>query len=230
MKLNFLGNGSGFSSTHTGAYFIYDNDLIIIDCSMLNLHKILALNPTKFNNIYLLITHMHDDHVSGMGLFAQYLYYIYNKNTFTIISPSYELKHIIEKEFKIKGISENLYKLETVGDNYYEWLVDSILTSHVPELEGQCYGYDLIVDGVNVVYSGDTNTLDPYLNYLISGSEFYVDVSANYGNVHLKYDDVAKKLNELVYNNIDIYIMHIDNEKDIREKIKGTKINIAEIF
>lgn len=225
MKLNFLGNGSGFAPTHTGAYFVDGEDLIVIDCSMLNLQKILALNPNNFKNIYLVITHMHDDHVSGMGLFIQYIYYVY-KSKLNIIIPN-ELEDDILSEFKIKGISQDIYNLMLVDDSP-SWLVGVLPTTHAPELDGKCFGYLFKVDGVDVIYSGDTNILSPYEKFLTPDSEFYVDVSANYGGVHLKYDDVKDKLLKYANDGVDIYIMHIDNEKDIREKIEGSKINIAE--
>lgn len=74
MKLKFLGNGSGFSNSHTGAYFEKDEDIIFIDYSMLNILKMVEL-AKNYGNVYVYMTHLHSDHSSGLGLFAQYMYY-----------------------------------------------------------------------------------------------------------------------------------------------------------
>lgn len=46
MFLKFLGNGSGFAKSHTEAYFVKDNTIFFLDCSMLNIfNNLLARNP-----------------------------------------------------------------------------------------------------------------------------------------------------------------------------------------
>ena len=228
MKLNFLGNGSGFSKTHTGAYFINGKDLIIIDCSMLNLQKILSLGIENFENVYLLITHMHDDHVSGVTLFIQYMYYVY-KNKLNILLPKELIENVL-LDFKIKGIPNEIYNLYNLDkDISYSWFVSKIPTKHAPELDGECFGYVFNIDGKLIVYSGDTNTLAPYESFLELATEFYVDISANYGSVHLKYEDVEEKLLSYINKyNLDIYVMHIDNEEALK-KIINEKIKIVEV-
>ena len=73
--LKFLGNGSGFTPYHNNCYFVEHDDLTFIDLSMLNIEKALDIQ-SKYKNVSVLVTHMHDDHVSGIGLFAQYLFYV----------------------------------------------------------------------------------------------------------------------------------------------------------
>lgn len=227
MKLTFLGNGSGFTNTHTGAYFTYKNDLIIIDCSMLNVHKILELDINNFDNVYLLITHMHDDHTSGIGLFIQYMFYVYKKKL-NILIPT-ELGCDVKVDLTIKGIPDDIYKLIDLNGVNFEWFIDKIKTNHSPELNGKCFGYKINVNGTKIVYSGDTNILDVYEKYLRDCDEFYVDVSALYGKVHLRYEDVEQKLLSYIKDfDLDIFIMHIDDEETLR-KIIHKDIKIAEI-
>lgn len=228
MKLNFLGNGSGFAKTHTGAYFINGKDLVLIDCSMLNIHKILELGIDNFDNVYLLITHMHDDHVSGLNLFIQYMFYVY-KNKLKLFIPT-ELIDDVKMELKIKGIPDDIYHLINLDEtNKFDWFVDKIKTSHSPELEGKCFGYKLKIQNVNIVYSGDTNVLNVYEEHLKDCNEFYVDVSALYGKVHLKYEDVESTLLSYIDKyKLNVFIMHIDDETALRKMIHE-KINIAEI-
>ena len=68
MKINFLGNGSGFTNSHTNAYFEKEDDLVLIDLSMINYGKIMDFPLSKYKNILILITHMHPDHVSWVGM------------------------------------------------------------------------------------------------------------------------------------------------------------------
>ena len=87
MRLNFLGCGSGFTDSHNNAFFTTEeNDIVFIDLSMLNIRKALKLINGK-KDVYLLITHMHDDHVSGLTLFIQYLYYTLGNRILNIVIP-----------------------------------------------------------------------------------------------------------------------------------------------
>lgn len=101
-----------------------------------------------------------------------------------------------------------------------------ILTTHAPELNGKYFGYEIHIDDDILVYTGDTCNINDFLEPMKKCIELYVDVSASYGGVHLKYDDVKNILNNI---NVDIYLMHIDDEKLIRQLIFNTNINIAEI-
>lgn len=227
MKIKFLGNGSGFAKTHTNAYFIEDNTFVMLDCSMLNLMKLLDLKPWEYKYSCLFITHMHDDHFSGVTLLIQYYYYVYHTKL-DIYIPK-ELKEDILTELKIKGISIDICNILTTDIIKNNWFIKEIPTTHAPELDGKCFGYEFNINGTHCVYSGDTNTLEPYLSLLTPNTEFYVDISASYGSVHLKYDDIKDKLFELIENNVSIYIMHIDDENKMKELIKNTKIQMVEL-
>lgn len=204
--LKFLGNGSGFTPYHNNCYFVENNNLTFIDLSMLNIEKALAIQ-SEYKNVSILITHMHDDHVSGIGLFAQYLFYVYKKKL-NILIPSALLSDMME-ELKIKGISNNIINIIIVNDGY-SFIEKIISTSHTPELSGKCFGYKLNVNNKKMVYTGDTNRLEDFIPYLDDSDEFYVDVSYSYGGVHLKWDEVKEQLIDIT-KHCDIYIMHMDN-------------------
>lgn len=221
MKLNFLGCGSGFTGSHNNAFFTTEaNDIIFIDLSMLNIQKALDLVIGK-NKIYLLITHMHDDHVSGIPLFTQYLYYTLGKKQLNIVVPE-ALYANITAELRIKGIAPYLYNIcvYNLALNQFvhpyesvNWLKCIIPTEHAPELYGRCFGYELQVSDTHIIYTGDTCQLSDFIPSLDKGySEFYVDCSYDYGNIHLKWDDIKHDL-QLIATEHDVYLMHLDNRK-----------------
>lgn len=226
--LKFFGNGSGFTDSHTNAYFIKGKSLVLIDLSMLNLYKVLALNPEKYSKVFIFVTHMHDDHVSGIGMFLQHMYYRFQKTVF-IVAP-FEVCSALQTEFTLKGLDSNCFvfkepnKIKSLGIEAV-----AIKTKHAPELEGQCFGYIFYIDGKKIVYSGDTNNLNDFLSFIKGKNiEFYLDVSVEYGRVHILFDDVKEKLEELAKDN-EVFLMHIDNMEKMKQLLEGTDIQIAKI-
>ena len=225
MFLKFLGNGSGFARSHTGAYFSKGDNIIFIDCSMLNIFKMVDLQK-NYSNVYVMMTHLHSDHSSGLGLFTQYMYYVFKKKL-NIIVPK-QLFLDVKMLMEITGIDDDIFNLITPGEfDVNDVVIKYIFTKHAPEIEGKCFGYQISVGNNNYVYTGDTCCLDDFKEYLHDCCELYIDVSANYGGVHLKYDDIK---NELINLKIPVFLMHLDDENLIREKIlNDDNINIAEI-
>lgn len=227
MELKFLGNGSGFTDKHTNAFYEYDGKLILIDLSMLNIQKALKVQE-NYSDVNVIVTHMHDDHVSGIGLFAQYLFYCYHKKL-KIFVPN-NLFDDMQTEMRIKGINMDIIELSKV-DKGVLGIENVIETNHAPELKGKCFGYIFKLNDKLIVYTGDTCKLEDFESYLKDCNEFYVDCSYNYGGVHLKWTNVKEKLIEFS-KIMFVYLMHIDNE-DIRvevEDLKNEKLKIAEII
>lgn len=224
--LQFLGNGSGFSESHTNAFFVKDNNLIIIDLSMTNRYKLLALQPEKYDNIFLFVTHMHDDHTSGIGLFLQHMYYQKQKKVY-IVAP-FEVRSDLKIEFELKGIDANAYefkspnKIKTLGINAL-----AIKTKHAPELNGRCFGYIFYLDDRKIIYSGDTVEYDKFADYARDEKdEIYLDMSCDYGKVHILYDDVKEKATNLA-EKTNVFFMHVDNLGKMEQLVKETKINVV---
>ncbi len=206
-SINFLGNGSGFSDSHNNAYFTNDQELVLIDLSMLNLFAAEKLME-KYEHISLIITHMHDDHVSGIMLFAQYCFYVKKKKLSVIIPKA--IKENFIKEMEIKGVSSdiiNLYEAETLKSS---WLLKVIPTTHAEELQGKCFGYLFDVNNVRCLYSGDTNDLNSFKADIPEAKEVYLDMSIDYGRVHPLWNNEKEKVLEISKRK-EVYLMHIDN-------------------
>lgn len=250
MVLNFLGNGSGYADEHTSAYFITERDeLVIIECSMLAVQKLKKMDDLlSHGKIYILITHTHSDHSSGLGIFCQYVYYTLKKQV-SIVVPCEKVKKNIEYLLQeIEGCDTSSYELIDAHDmtianmikateycNYgshhsydYPWFGEEISTIHSPQLEGKCFGYrltikdsSLSVSKTNVIYTVDTSTLKPFIPFLTPGTELYVDISVHYGLIHLKLDDVLPELIDYAKKGVKIYLMHLDDVKAAEEIIKN---------
>ena len=220
MALKFFGRGSAFSDTHTSAYFTTaDNDFVIIDCSITTLWKIKHIDLKAYENIYVLITHTHGDHVDGLGLLVQYMYFNLKK-ILTVVAPCTRIyDFLLNSLVEGGGNDTSWFKIITTEKlSEKEWFKKAILTTHTPQLHNRCFGYNLTVDGQNIVYTGDTTTIVPFLPYLTEGSILYVDTSVYNNPVHLSLECALDDFLALNKRNIQVYLMHLDNV-EIAEKI-----------
>lgn len=229
MLLKFFGRGSGFSDENTSAYFTKNNTMIIIDCPVITFQKVKHIDLTNIQKFYVLITHTHGDHIGGLGLFVQYAFFTLKKPV-TIVAPSKAVKDDISTLLTIEGNKDFWYELISVEDiTDMSWFGSSILTKHSPQLDGKCFGYHLIVDNINVVYTGDTSTLEPFLPYLTDNSELYVDTSVHYGMIHLKLEDALDDFITLNKNGVKVYLMHLDDVSTAQKIVSNyLDINIVE--
>ena len=164
--LTFLGRGSAFTKEHNCAYFVDGNDIILLDCPMSAFSKLKSRGLFGYDSVYVLITHTHGDHVGGLGMLIAYCHYVENKHV-TVIAPSmrvYEdLSYLLTN---IEGCDPTSFDLLVSTNLRKPWFGESIATTHTDELAGKCFGYRLVIDETNVIYTGDTNTLIPFEKHL----------------------------------------------------------------
>lgn len=229
MALKFFGRGSGFADEHTSAYFTTENkEMVIIDCPVSTFQKLKHIDLKDCEKFYILVTHTHGDHVGGLGLFVQYAFFTLKKPV-TIVAPSTEVADDILTILTIEGNDLSWYELVTATNlKEKEWFGDCILTKHSPQLENKCFGYYLMIDGVNVVYTGDTSTIEPFIPYLVDDSILYVDTSVYYGMIHLKLEDALDEFIELTTRGIKVYLMHLDDVSAAEKRVSiYSNINVV---
>ena len=98
-KLFFLGIGSGYhkSEGNTSAYIKNNETLLLIDCGETVFKKVLEkdlVNDVKA--IYVLITHMHSDHIGSLGGFVGFCYWKYKIKTMICFNDKEKIKSYLE--------------------------------------------------------------------------------------------------------------------------------------
>lgn len=220
MKLRFFGRGSGFADEHNSAYFVTrQNDLVIIDCPASTYQKLKRIDLQQYDEIYVLITHTHGDHGGGLGLLVQHSFFKKHK-VINIIAPSNRVAEDITLLLtRIEGCMTTWFNLITAENVQETWFCRSIQTVHSPQLKNKCFGYQLTFDSTNIIYTGDTLTLEPFIPHLHAGTEFYVDASVHDGIIHLKLENTLSRLNSLASSGVKVYLMHLDDPETAEHMI-----------
>jgi ribonuclease BN (tRNA processing enzyme) len=228
--LKFLGRGSAFADEHNSAFFYHNKDLVLIDCPATSFQKIKKMKLNEVQKIYILITHTHGDHSGSVGTMLQFAWFVLN-NPVTIVAPSETVKNdLMTLLIQIEGCEPDWFNITTADELHEEWLISAVPTIHAQTLDGKCFGYHLKVEGKEVVYTGDTATIAPFLPLLHSGTFLYSEIAFYKSNVHLHYIDTLPILKELSQNGVKVYLMHLDNEEEIAKIIENTDLNLAPLY
>ncbi len=230
--LRFLGRGSGFTTQHNNAFFTDGKELILIDCAMTSFFRLMQTPREKLtpsgpaDRITVIVTHTHGDHVGGIPMLILYAYYVWHIPV-TVAAPSEEvltdLRYLIER---LEGCRSDAYTPVLAG-TLTKWVKAVIPTEHARELSGRCFGYLLCIDGQQIIYTGDTRTLEPFKPYLDRAEQLFTDASSRASEVHLCLADNIEYLDRLTQNGMEVYVMHMDNEALIGEMIKDTGLRMA---
>ena len=227
--LSFLGRGSAFADEHNSAYFVADKDLVLLDCPMSTFEKLKRRDLSSFDHVYVLVTHTHGDHIGGIGLLVDWLYFA-SDTKITVVAPSDRVRDDLKFYLKnLEGCSDTWFELVTAKELDKDWLFCPVPTSHTEELSGKCFGYCLTVDGNRAVYTGDSNTLAPFEEYLTEGAYLYTEMSSNKTPVHMYCCDMADKIKELTSRGVHVFLMHMDDEDKIAEAMKDTGAEFAPV-
>ena len=230
--LLFLGRGSAFADEHNSAFFAEDNELVLIDCPATSYQKVKKMNWEQYDNIYILITHTHGDHSGGVGTMLQYVWFAsYMKKKVTIVAPSEEVKEdLLLLLMRIEGCEQEWFDIITADELNKKWFIAAVPTTHVKPLEGRCFGYHLNIHGNNVVYTGDTATLEPFKSMLKRGSFLYTEAAYYKSAVHMYLKDMLAEYISLAESGVHVYLMHLDVEEEIKKMTVDTPLKLAQLY
>ena len=230
--LLFLGRGSAFADEHNSAFFVEDNELVLIDCSATSYQKVKKMNWELYDNIYILITHTNGDHSGGDGTMLQYVWFASNmKKKVTIVAPSAEVKEdLLLLLMRIEGCEQKWFNIVTSDELDKKWFVAAVPTTHVKPLEGKCFGYHLNIHGKNVVYTDDTATLESFKPHMKIGSFLYTEAAFYKSNAHLYLKDMLPEFINLADCGVNIFLMHLDDEDEIKKMIGDSPLKTVRII
>ena len=227
MKLNFLGRGSAFNPKegNTSAYFIENNELFLIDCGETVFTKLIQKDLlNNINNINVLITHTHSDHIGSLGSLVMYSYYYLKKPLNIIITKDAKYLRNIEGILKGFGCTNEMYNyiLEKEYDNKFISFekIRYIETKHCDELN--CYGIIFVTNNGIVYYSGDTCEIEIIKKLIFSEEKIdkiYIDASSTLSSVHLYIGKLIEEIPEKYRNKV--YCMHFNDEDCIKLVLKS---------
>lgn len=211
--LKCIGKDSGFGEKNNSWYIEEKEELTIIDAGFTVFNEIKhKFDLKKYKKINIIITHLHSDHAGSLPQIILYSYFIYNK----MINVISECKDI-EKFLEITGVSKEMYKLKKIFETSIIKNFKFIKTEHVKVID--TYGFIAIINNKKIVYTSDTNTIEPFIKEIEGTNELYIDLARFGGEVHIKFDDIYQKLKDIRKNGTKIIPMHLDDPKYIEEKI-----------
>lgn len=233
--INFIGKGSAFNTElgNTSAFIKNNNSLLLIDCGGTVFHRLQELNMFDgLENLYIIITHTHPDHVGSLGEVIFYSYYILNHIP-TIFFPN---KELLEGFLTSIGVSAEMYKLNSseiidVNDTQLgKFRIEFLPVPHVDTIPA--YGFIMKLKEKSFYYSGDANNISAnVVDRIISGEidRVYQDTCGlDYeGNNHLS----LKKLCSIVQPKFrnKVYCMHLDKHIT-NEEISDKGFNVVEVY
>ncbi|MCM3387262.1 MBL fold metallo-hydrolase [Ureibacillus chungkukjangi] len=235
--LKFIGSGSAFNTKlgNNSAYYKEGNQILLIDCGSNIFQRIKENNLLEgIEQIHVLVTHTHADHVGSLADLILYTYYSHGefaKNKIIIHSPfDTGISEILKLNGCVVGVhhSENLIG----GSGQVTKILKSTLfnfdrNSHVEELN--TYNITLNIKGRTIWYSSDCNEINKSLvediNFRNNFIAYIDTCKADYnGNVHLS----LRKLTQLIkpeYRN-KVWCMHLD-EGFVREEAEALGFNVV---
>lgn len=207
--LQFIGTGSAFAPNlgNTSAYFLKDDNLYLIDCGSLVFKEL--YNQIDFDlikNVYIFITHTHNDHVGSLGTLLSYL-----QITYELTADIFHGGIQIEKYLASMGVSADYYESAQIESMELDGICfDFIETEHSDRIDS--YGILIKKEGKILFYSGDSASipieiLDPFLEQKID--YLYQDITLEARNSsHMSLDELEELIPAKLRNRV--IGMHLD--------------------
>lgn len=229
MELTFLGKGSAFNPImkNTSAYFIYDNNFFLLDCGESVFEQIYNLKELRdCEHIYVLITHLHADHIGSLGSLISYCRYVLARHIY-IIHP---VPSVIDLLTLLGIDKENYIYQSDLSEDLQDIRVEAISVAHVQDMS--CFGYLITAGFETIYYSGDASSIPgTILTRFLAGeiNRLYQDTSTS-GSDHPTHCYIGDLENMIPSDRRSfVYCMHLDGDVAELLQAKGFRIpNVKE--
>lgn len=223
--LKFFGDGGAFDVNRgsTSAFYIDNRTLILVDAGNGVYEKILNLHLLdNVDNVEILITHTHGDHVSSLASICDYLkfynmvirkvdYKIYYENKENLVKLL-DLMLIDWADTIVFKTSECKYVLNCLNQEHFR----------------NAYGYILKIAGRTIFYSGDASHINGKALEMLKHNEidyFYQEVTTTEGVQHTNINELKIKIpNEQKHK---VYCMHLNDKT--AEEVEKLGFNLVDI-
>jgi len=209
MHIKFLGTGGAFDFEKGNAAAIVEvaGKNILIDCGFSTLPRLVELDLAKTID-YILVTHLHADHVGSLPALLPYCKYRLEKEIPSIIIPNAAFQQETLDFLKVTYENERAHFVP-ISDFPEIGYIDTS-NQHKPGMTS--FAYYFSEKNSLIYYSGDIGNADVAANFLKDRTESVIKVFHETspmidGIAHASYKEVEEKLGK--YNP---YVYHIAKE------------------
>lgn len=221
IDLTFFGRGAAFypAMGNTSAYFTKGKNLFFLDCGESVFAKAERdLDLTTYEDVYVILTHLHADHVGSLASLCSYCFCLLHKQV-TVVHPVATVVELL----RLQGIDHRFYRYLAELPQDLGVTAEAIEVRHAEDM--RCFGY-LISDGEETVYySGDS--VEPpqrVLQALRAGTvqRVYHDTASAPSQSHC----YVKRLEDAIPVELrhKVYAMHLDCDCEAALKKKGFSV------
>lgn len=226
MKLTFLGSGACFYPAlhNTSAYFVIGRNLFLLDCGETVYETLLEkVDVSQFEQIYVIVTHLHADHVGSLGSMISYCTCILKKKI-CVVHP----QNSICKLLTMMGIDAKFYSYrEEMRDAVEGLTMKPIEVCHAEDMK--CYGYEIAYGDWHIYYSGDASDIPAeILEQFLSGKiqKIYQDTASKESSHHMYVKRLEAAIPKEERNRVTC--MHLDDDYAAELLEKGFCVAKAE--
>ncbi len=151
MKIKFLGTGAAYYPPlgSTSAYFVAQKHLYLIDCGETVFSCLWSKDELKeCEDVQVLITHLHADHIGSLGSFISYCVNVLKKAV-TVITPDKTIATVLS----LTGLPSDTYSLCDNFTGIFPGNIKIIPHAAIHDPSMKCYGF-LLGDGKDSIYYG----------------------------------------------------------------------------
>ena len=219
--LKFIGTGNLFNTDllNTSAYTKDENgNMLLLDAGTTCFARLCELELLQdVNNLYVVITHMHPDHVGALASLVMYAYNKYNLVTKIILTTDDTAEgqeNYLENFLSLQGVSEDEY--EFVYSDMTEGIVDGLDNIElIPIIHSKLlnsYAVELKYEDRTEFYVGD-NKDSQYLTSVAKALKendiVYTDCSSYDNDAHITFEELAEIFPE--EQRKQVVTMHFEN-------------------